>query len=113
MEKIKFNEHEYLISDIHEANSNLRFTVAGITDFADFRSTLTEDGLKTIEVCTEGGALCTIFEGYTIITGRFEIFENEGAMNVTVYLEKPDPVLAEIAALRAEIEQLKAEKQGE
>jgi len=40
---------------------------------------------------------------------QFEIAENEDStMNVTVYLEKPDPVLAEISALRAENEQLKA-----
>ena len=63
----------------------------------------------TIEVYTEGGTLCAIFEGYTNITVQFEIAENEDStMNVTVYLEKPDPVLAEISALRAENEQLKA-----
>lgn len=109
MEKIKLNELEHSAYGIAEFGDSLKVTVAGITDYADFRSTLTKENLATIEVYSEGGVLSTVFEGYTTVTGKFDIKENEdGTMDVAVYLKKPDPVLEELAELRAEIAAIKA-----
>lgn len=108
MEKIKLNELEYPAYGFSQQDKTLKLTIAGVTDYATFRSTLTPENLSVIEVYSEGGALGTLFEGYTTLTGKFDIEENEeGTMNVTIHLEKPDPVLTRIAELEAEIEILK------
>ena len=111
MEKIKLNELEYPAHDFTQRDEALKFVVAGVTDYHEFRNTLTAENLSTIEVYTEGGVLSTVFEGYTSLAGKFDIEEKEdGTMDITVYLEKPDPVLTRIAELEAEIEALKVEK---
>jgi hypothetical protein len=109
MENIKLsNELEYPAYGFDQNGEALKVTIAGVVDFATFRKTLTKKNLETIEVYSEGGVLSTIFEGYTTLTGKFDIEENEdGTMNVTLYLEKPDPVLQRIAELEAEIAALK------
>ena len=112
MEKIKLkNELEYPAYDIAQSDRTLKFTIAGVTDYAEFRSTLTRESLEVIEVYSEGDVLSTVFDGYTILTGKFDIEENEDkSMDVTVYLEKPDPVLQRIAELEAEVAALKEAK---
>lgn len=109
MEKIKLNELEYPAYGFAQYDKTLELTVAGVEDYATFRTVLTPQNLAVIEVYSEGGALSTVFEGYTTLTGKFDIAENEdNTMDVTVYLEKPDPVLQRMAELEAEIEALKA-----
>lgn len=108
MEKIKLNNLEYDAYGVMQTGHNLAFTIAGVADFAEFRQTLVKENLETIEVYSEGDVLCTVFEGYTNLTGKFEIKENgDGTIDVTAYLEKPDPVLQRIAELEAEIAVLK------
>ena len=108
VEKIKLNNLEYDAYGFMQTGHNLAFTIAGVADFAEFRQTLVKENLETIEVYSGGDVLCTVFEGYTNLTGKFDIEENEdGTMNVTLYLEKPDPVLQRIAELEAEIAALK------
>ena len=110
MEKIKLsNETEYFVENPTQNGDNLSLTFCGLPDYASFRNTLNEENLEVIEVYSEGGVLSTVFEGYTTLTGKFDIAENdEGTMDVTVYLKKPDPVLQEIAGLKIEIAALKA-----
>lgn len=111
MEKAKLNTIEYPVKDILQNGDSLSFAACGITDYAAFRNTLNTENLAVIEVYSEGGVLSTVFEGYTDLTGKFGISENEdGTMDVTVYLEKPDPVLAKLAALEIKIAELEAEK---
>ncbi|MBE5965390.1 MAG: hypothetical protein E7255_00165 [Lachnospiraceae bacterium] len=112
MEKIKLlGGTEFPAYEFEEYEDKLGFTVSGISNYAEFRNTLNSNNLSTIEVYSEGGALSTVFEGYTDLTGKFGIIENEdGTMDVTVYLEKPDPVLAKLAALEIKIAELEAEK---
>ena len=108
MEKAKLNTIEYPVKDILQNGDSLSFAACGITDYAAFRNTLNAENLAVIEVYSEGGILSTVFEGYTALAGKFDIVENEdGTMNVTLYLEKPDPVLQRIAELEAEIAALK------
>lgn len=109
MEKIILtNELEYPAYGFVQHDKTLKLTVAGVTDYATFRNTLTPENLSVIEVYSEGGVLSTVFEGYTTLSGKFDIDEKEdGAMDVTVYLEKPDPLLQRMAELEAEIEALK------
>ena len=111
MEKTKLlNGQEFPAYDFEEFADQLKFTVSGVEDFQEFRKTLTADNLSTIEVYTEGDILSTVFEGYGL-TGKFTVSENDdGAMDVTVCLEKPDPVLAKLAALEIKIAELEAEK---
>ena len=111
MEKIKLlNGQEFPAYDFEEFDDQLKFTVFGVGDFQEFRKSLTADNLSTIEVYTEGDTLSTVFEGYGL-TGKFTVSENDdGTMDVTVYLEKPDPVLQRIAELEAEVTELKATK---
>ena len=109
MEKIKLNNIEYSVKDILQNDDKLNFTVCDVEDFKVFRNTLTKNNLAIIEVYTEGGVLSTIFEGYNKITGKFDISENEdSAMDVTVYLEKPDLLTQKIEELEAEIAELKS-----
>jgi hypothetical protein len=110
MEKIKLsNELEYPAYGFDQNGEVLCFTVANVPDFVAFRSTLTSDNLSVIGVYSEGGVLSTIFEGYTTVIGKFGIEENEdGTINVTVYLEKPNLVMQRIAELEAEVAALKA-----
>lgn len=109
MEKIKLNNLEYDAYGFMQTGHNLAFTIAGVADFAEFRQTLVKENLETIEVYSEGDVLCTVFEGYTNLTGKFEIKEIEdGTIDVTVYLEKQDPVLEKLARLEAEIAELKS-----
>lgn len=110
MEHIKLsNEKEFQIKDIQQSGNQASITVIGIQDFASLRTELTPETLKVIEVYTEGGALCAVLEGYTDITGKFDIVETEdGTMDITVYLMKPDPVLQKLSELEAEIVELKA-----
>ena len=112
MEKIKLlGGTEFPAYGFEEYEEKLGFTVAGISDYANFRNTLTSENLSTIEVYSEGGTLSTVFEGFTDLTGKFSIIENEdGTMDVTVHLEKPDPVLAKIAALELKIAELEAKQ---
>ena len=111
MEKTKLlNGQEFPAYDFEEFADQLKFTVSGVEDFQEFRKTLTADNLSTIEVYTEGDTLSTVFEGYTALAGKFDIVESGGVMDVTVYLEKPDPVLQRIAELEAEVAELKATK---
>jgi hypothetical protein len=111
MEKIKLlNGQEFPAYDFEEFDDQLKFTVFGVGDFQEFRKSLTADNLSTIEVYTEGDTLSTVFEGYTALAGKFDIVESGGVMDVTVYLEKPDPVLQRIAELEAEVAELKATK---
>ena len=110
MEKIKLNTIEYPIKDILQNGDSLSFAACGITDYAAFRNTLNTENLAVIEVYSEGGILSTVFEGYTALAGKFDIVESGGVMDVTVYLEKPDPVLQRIAELEAEVAELKATK---
>jgi hypothetical protein len=110
MEKTKLsNGLEFPAYAFDESGDQLKFTVSGVEDFQEFRKTLTADNLSTIEVYTEGDILSTVFEGYGL-TGKFDIVESGGVMDVTVYLEKPDPVLQRIAELEAEVAELKATK---
>jgi hypothetical protein len=110
MEKIKLlNGQEFPAYDFEEFDDQLKFTVFGVEDFQEFRKSLTADNLSTIEVYTEGDTLSTVFEGYGL-AGKFDIVESGGVMDVTVYLEKPDPVLQRIAELEAEVAELKATK---
>lgn len=110
MEKTKLlNGQEFPAYDFEEFADQLKFTVSGVEDFQEFRKTLTADNLSTIEVYTEGDTLSTVFEGYGL-AGKFDIVESGGVMDVTVYLEKPDPVLQRIAELEAEVAELKATK---
>ena len=109
MEKIKLKNIEYSVKDILQNDDKLNFTVCDVEDFKVFRNTLTKNNLAIIEVYTEGGVLSTIFEGYNKITGKFDISENEdSAMDVTVYLEKPDLLTQKIEELEAEIAELKS-----
>jgi len=110
MEKTKLlNGQEFPAYDFEEFDDQLKFTVSGVEDFQEFRKTLTADNLSTIEVYTEGDTLSTVFEGYTALAGKFTIDENDnGTLDVTVCLEKPDPVMHEIAELKAEIAELKS-----
>lgn len=109
MEKIKLNNIEYDAYGFMQTGHNLAFTIAGVADFAEFRQTLVKENLETIEVYSEGDALATVFEGYTTLTGKFDIAEQEdGTMDITVYLEKPDPILMEIEELKTEIAMLKS-----
>ena len=109
MEKTKLsNGLEFPAYAFDESGDQLKFTVSGVEDFQEFRKTLTADNLSTIEVYTEGDTLSTVFEGYGL-TGKFTIDENDnGTLDVTVCLEKPDPVMHEIAELKAEIAELKS-----
>lgn len=92
-----------------EFTDQLKFTVPGVKDFPEFRKVLTKENLSTIEVYTDGDALSTVFEGYSGLTGKFIIDEKEdGTMDVTVCLAKPDPVMQELAELKAEIAGLKS-----
>ena len=111
MEKTKLsNGLEFPAYAFDESGDQLKFTVFGVEDFQEFRKSLTADNLSTIEVYTEGDTLSTVFEGYGL-TGKFTVSENDdGTMDVTVYLEKPDPVLQRIAELEAEVAELKATK---
>ena len=110
MEKIKLtNALEYPAYGFEQHEKILKFTVAGVADYATFRATLNAENLATIEVYSEGGTLSTIFEGYTTLTGKFDIEENEdNTMDIAVYIEKPDPLLQRMAELEAEIEALKS-----
>ena len=109
MEKIKVNNLEYDAYGFMQTGHNLAFTIAGVADFAEFRQTLVKENLEAIEVYSERDVLCTVFEGYTNLTGKFEIKEIEdGTIDVTVYLEKQDPVLEKLARLEAEIAELKS-----
>lgn len=112
MEKIKLlSGKEFQITNIQQSGSQTSVTVSGVPDFACFREELTPDALNTIELYSEGGALCTVLEGYTQLTGKFDILEKEdGGMDITVYLTQPDPVMTELAELRAEIAALKKSK---
>jgi hypothetical protein len=109
MEKTKLsNGLEFPAYAFDESGDQLKFTVSGVEDFQEFRKTLTADNLSTIEVYTEGDTLSTVFEGYGL-AGKFTIDENDnGTLDVTVCLEKPDPVIHEIAELKAEIAELKS-----
>lgn len=102
------NELEYPIKDIAQDGDNLIITVCGIADYPTFRATLTKESLETISVHTEGGTLSTVYESYTKLAGKYGIEENEdGTMNITVYLSKENELLKRIAVLEAEVEELK------
>ena len=103
------NELEYPAYGFTPFDKTLKLTIAGVTDYATFRATLTPENLSVIEVYSEGGVLSTVFEGYTTLSGKFDIDEKEdGTMDVAIYLEKPDPLLQRMAELEIEIEALKA-----
>ena len=110
MEKIILtNELEYPAYGFAPFDKALKLTIAGVTDYATFRNTLTPENLSVIEVYSEGGVSSTVFEGYTTLSGKFDIDEKEdGTMDVAIYLEKPDPVLQRIAELEIEIAELKS-----
>lgn len=110
MEKIILtNEQEYSIKDIKQNGDELEVTLCNIADFYALKDTLTPVNLETITVHTEGGVLSTIFENYSKLTGKYSIEENEdGSINVTVYLAKENELLKRMAALEAKIQELES-----
>ncbi|MDF2908996.1 MAG: hypothetical protein K0R34_4317 [Herbinix sp.] len=112
MEKIKLlNGNEYNAKEFAQIGDDLRFTVLNLPDFFSFRSELTPENIGSVEVYSEGDALCAVFDGYTHVTGKFGIEEATEGIDITVYLRKPDETAVlreEVAALKEEVEALKA-----
>ncbi|MDF2908244.1 MAG: hypothetical protein K0R34_3565 [Herbinix sp.] len=108
MDKIKlFNGNEYNAKDFAQIGDNLGFTVPGLSDFASFRGVLTPENLESIEVYSEGGALCAVFVGYSQVTGKFGIEETAEGLDITVNLKKEDELLKRIKLLEEEVAALK------
>jgi anaerobic glycerol-3-phosphate dehydrogenase len=85
---------------------SITITVVGIDNFSNFRRKLTNENLQEVEVYTEGRELCAVYTGYTEVSGKFEIEELDGSMDITFQLNKPNQFLQELAELRQKVELL-------
>ncbi len=95
MEKVKLSNGAILEFKEIRDNGNLSITFEN-QNYIDLRILFdSEVNLSSIEVLTEGDAVCAIYNGYTK-TDKY-IIQGE---NVTVYLIKPDDTQQQIDALK-------------
>lgn len=92
MEKIKLNDGTVLeFASIADTSNQISITFKGL-ELSDLRILLDEpSNLSSIEILTEGGVICAVYEGYNKVD-RYIVIDND----IEAVIIKPDEILTRV-----------------
>ena len=113
MGKIKLKTgQEYQIESIgQQSEDKLSFVVIGVTNYKDFRATLSKIALVEISSYT-GETLIGAYEKFTSILPFTIVEQEDGTMNVTVNLKKENEMEARLSSVEDAIDMMIMEGLG-